>query len=233
MLGVFNSNVTTKFVKLHYVSSQNIGGTKDIVSLLVVGDNMSPRPWSSVPEYITKTLPASLYLCYTLFGLKKSKSYNEASDGFPRSLMLVNYQMYKFAPQEKHGEFAAQMWIYSVVTNARSSHLRWGVRRGLHILMWRRAFKLSIKQLAVLKLKSTSFCSPFSACILQQNVCYLCLALSIGEIANCRYFVNYTLQQQTFLMRFCVLCRFTFYFIDSLDQHQIVNYFVAKMLFLW
>jgi len=31
MLAIFSSNVTTKFVRLHYFLSQNIGGTKDIV----------------------------------------------------------------------------------------------------------------------------------------------------------------------------------------------------------
>jgi len=32
MLGISNSNVTMKFVQIHCFLSQNIGGTKDIVS---------------------------------------------------------------------------------------------------------------------------------------------------------------------------------------------------------
>jgi len=33
MLGVSNSNVAMNFLQLHYFLSQNIGGTKDTVSL--------------------------------------------------------------------------------------------------------------------------------------------------------------------------------------------------------
>jgi len=46
MLGVSSSNVTMKFVQLHYFLSQNIGGAKDIVSLLSKswGDMYPPSP---------------------------------------------------------------------------------------------------------------------------------------------------------------------------------------------
>jgi len=42
---VSNSNVTMKFAQLHYVSSQNVGGTKDIMSPLSKSwGDMPPRP---------------------------------------------------------------------------------------------------------------------------------------------------------------------------------------------
>ena len=44
MLGIFNSNVTTKFVLLHHHLSQNIGGTKDIESPFVQKWGACPPP---------------------------------------------------------------------------------------------------------------------------------------------------------------------------------------------
>jgi len=46
MLGVSNSNATMKFVQLCYFSSQNIGGTKDIMSPPVqkLRDTCPPSP---------------------------------------------------------------------------------------------------------------------------------------------------------------------------------------------
>jgi len=48
---VSNSNVTMKFAQLHYFLSQNIGGTKDIMSPSVqkLGGHVSRSPINSVP----------------------------------------------------------------------------------------------------------------------------------------------------------------------------------------
>jgi len=57
MLEVSNSNVTMKFVKLHYFLSQNIGETNDIMSPCPkVGEDKFPRtPLNSVPDYEVNT----------------------------------------------------------------------------------------------------------------------------------------------------------------------------------
>ena len=55
---ISNSNVTMKFAQLHYFSSQNVGGTKDIMSLPVqkLGGTCPPDkrgPWLQTSEFLS------------------------------------------------------------------------------------------------------------------------------------------------------------------------------------
>jgi len=61
MLGVSNSDVIMKFVQLHTFLSQNIGGTKDIVSpMSKIWGDISPLklgPWSTISIYLAEKRP--------------------------------------------------------------------------------------------------------------------------------------------------------------------------------
>ena len=62
MQGVFNSNVTTKFVQLHYFYHKIFGGTKDIVSPLSKSLGRHVPPESQSPGHCKLGITAACTL---------------------------------------------------------------------------------------------------------------------------------------------------------------------------
>jgi len=66
MLGVFNSNVTTKFVQLYYFYHKILGGQRTLCLLMSKSwGNMSQHRWDRCLWDVALTLRFSSHLCYT------------------------------------------------------------------------------------------------------------------------------------------------------------------------